>query len=161
MATKLKDRLEFNRWGLIALAALYVYIFSHPVKPLLFWVPVFWVPVFLSLALIVQLLEEHRMVAKIARYIEEQIEPWIKGVKPPPEGWEIFLKTPPGNPPWWRFRERWPWHLWDWSPVPMWVVLLFTTLSVAIIALVVAIAVSLGWWPSLNALLVSTPASHP
>src|SRR6266487_590389 len=40
VATKLKDRLEFNRWGLIALAALYSYIFSQPANVLLFWVPV-------------------------------------------------------------------------------------------------------------------------
>jgi hypothetical protein len=32
ISTKLKDRLEPNRWGLIGVAALYGYIFSNPIS---------------------------------------------------------------------------------------------------------------------------------
>ena len=71
ISTKLKDRLEFSRWGLIGLAALYSYIFSNPGKPILFWVPVC-----LCLAVLTHLNEEHRMVQKTATYIKCQIESW-------------------------------------------------------------------------------------
>jgi len=133
--TKLKDRLEFNRWGLIGLAALYGYIFSNPGKPILFWVPVC-----LSLAMIAHLNEEHRMVAEAATYIKTQIERWVT-VSEAPQGWETYkylLRTPR----WWYFWRRWPGYLWDWSPVPLW-------LSVLVLTLILAIGVSVGQWPSL------------
>jgi len=128
ITTKLKDRLDFNRWGLIALAALYSYIFSsNPAKPILFWVPVF-----LSAAMIAYLNEEHRMVAVAGAYIKGQVEPWISGLRSFPQGWETFLASTK-SPRWWSLR-RWPLHLWDWSPVPMWIVVLSFTLIIAILA---------------------------
>jgi hypothetical protein len=33
LATTLKDRLDFNRWGLIGIAALYSYLITHPKPP--------------------------------------------------------------------------------------------------------------------------------
>jgi hypothetical protein len=129
---KLRGRLDFNRWGLIGLAALYSYILSHPGKPVLFWVPVC-----LSLAMLAHLNEEHSMVAKAGTYIKEQLEPWARSGDQIPRGWEKYLEDT--NTPFWC---RWPWHLWGWSPVPLWV-------SVLGLTLLIAIGVSVGLWPSL------------
>jgi hypothetical protein len=148
MATKLKERLDFNRWGLISLAVLYAYIFSNPAKPMLFWVPVF-----LSAAMVFHLNEEHRMVAKAGRYIKEETEPWIRGQKAAPKGWETFLKSTPKDPPWWSLK-RWPSEIWEWSPVPMWCVLFGVTFFVAILAIQ-------PWWPWLSGPFVSTPIVKP
>jgi hypothetical protein len=149
LTTKLKDRLEFNRWGLSGLAALYSYIFSNPAKPVLFWVPVG-----LSVAMIFHLNEEHRMVAKSADYIRNNVEPWCKG-GPIPRGWETYLKPPlTTTPPLWQVWKRWPWHLWGWSPVPMWVALFFITL-------IIAIGVSNDSWPSLTAPPVAPTSPTP
>ena len=137
ISAKLKDRLEFGRWGLIGIAALYSYIFSNPGKPVLFWVPVF-----LCLAIIAHLNEEHRMVALVGTYIREQFEPWAAGGQTP-IGWETYLADH-RTPRWWLFWERWPWKIWDWAPVPLWLVVLGLTL-------VIAIGVSVGLWPSLAA----------
>ena len=127
IATKLKDRLEYSRWGLIALAALYGYITSNPENT-----AVFWVPVALSAAMIFHFNEEHRMVARVADYIREQSERWISGGDAP-QGWETFLQSPGSSVPrWWQ--KRWPWPLWDWAPVPMWTILFFITLLIAIVA---------------------------
>jgi hypothetical protein len=136
ITTKLRDRLEFNRWGLIGIAALYSYIFSNAGKPVLYWVPVA-----LSVAMIVHLNEEHRIVAKAATYIREQIEPWAAGNGKAPDGWEIFLLSRP-DPPIWKIWQRWPKTLWGWTPVPLWIFVLGLTL-------VTAIGVSAGLWPSL------------
>jgi hypothetical protein len=149
LTTKLKDRLEFNRWGLIGLAALYSYIFSNPGKPILFWVPVL-----LSVAVIAHLNEEHRMVDKTAAYIREKVEPWGLGGATLPGGWEIFLKSGLPTLSWWQFWKRWPLHLWGWSPVPMWIVLFFVTL-------VMAIGVSNNCWPSLTAPSVTATSPAP
>jgi hypothetical protein len=140
MTTKLKDRLEFNRWGLIGLAALYSYIFSNPGTLIMFWVPVG-----LSLVMIIHLNEEHRMVYKAADYIKTETERWADGGAQP-QGWENFLRPPraPPTPRWWTFWKRWPWHLWDWSPVPLWIALFGLTLFIAL-------GTSLGLWPSLSA----------
>lgn len=147
ITTKLKDRLAFDRWGLLGLAVLYSYIFSNPGKPILFWVPVF-----LSGAMIAHLNEEHRMVDKAGVYIKDEIERWISGGALLPHGWQNYLaNTQSPTPRWWRFWERWPWHLWDWSPVPLWLVLFLLTL-------IIAIGVSLGRWPSLSAPPINVPA---
>jgi hypothetical protein len=138
IATKLKERLEFSRWGLIGLAALYSYIFSNPGKPILFWVPFF-----LSLAMLAHLNEEHRMVHKAGAYIKEQFEPWAEGGEKTPMGWQTYLKRNE-NPSWLVPWKRFPPEIWDWSPVPLWVALLVLTF-------VIASGVSAGWWPSLIA----------
>ena len=101
IASQLKDRFDFHRWGLIGLAALYSYIFSNPGKPILFWVPVF-----LSLAMISHLNEEHRMIKVLAGYIKDEVEPWAKGGNQIPSGWETYLKRQPIPSLWWVWR-RW------------------------------------------------------
>src|ERR1700730_7209427 len=133
IGAKLQGRLDFNRWGLIGLAALYSYILSNPGKPVLFWVPVC-----LSLAMLAHLIEEHRMIAKAGAYIKDQAETWARGDIETPQGWETYLckKTP--------FQ----WPVWSWSPVPLWVAVLGLTLGIAI-------GVSVGLWAS----LVAPPAS--
>ncbi|MEH2501616.1 MULTISPECIES: hypothetical protein [unclassified Bradyrhizobium] len=136
MISKLKDRLDYSRWGVIGIAALYSYSISNPGYPVLFWVPVLF-----SILMIAHLNEEHRMVQKMSQYVEEQIEPWIAGGKAP-EGWQQFLKREK-TPRWWLLSKRFPWHLWDWSPVPMWVVLFFGTF-------LAAIAVTRGLIPSVS-----------
>jgi hypothetical protein len=105
MTTKLKDRLEFNRWGLIGLAALYSYIFANPGNPILFGVPVA-----LSLAMIPHLLEEHRIAGKAAKYIEDDIERWIAVGVTAPRGWETYLKIPTPR------SSLWPPSRWLWPP---------------------------------------------
>jgi hypothetical protein len=137
--TTLKDRLEYSRWGLIGIAALYSYIISHPGSVWLFWVPVLF-----SVAMIFHFNEEHRMVDKAGAYIKNQIGPWVAG-KAVPKGWEEFLAEPKNKTPrWWEISKnpdtgrwelaRWPWKLWDWSPVPMWITLLIGTGIIAIVA---------------------------
>jgi hypothetical protein len=119
ITAKLKDRLEFNRWGLLGLATLYSYIFSHLEMRALFWVPVG-----LSAAMIAHMLEEHRMVAKAGRYIEDQIESWVAGSRTSqPQGWETYLTSSRSTPT--------P-STWSWSPVPLWSVLCLATLAMAI-----------------------------
>jgi hypothetical protein len=125
--TKLKDGLEFNRWGLIGLAALYSYIFANPGRTILFWVPVFF-----SALVITHINEEHRMVEKAGVYITSELERWILGGQLP-RGWGTFLLDPAyPTPRWWLVWRRWPWHLWDWSPVPMWIVIFLITLGLAL-----------------------------
>jgi hypothetical protein len=124
ITTKLKDVREFSRWGLIGLAALYSYSFSHPENPTLFWVPVG-----LSFAMIFHLNEEHRLIDKAGAYIGKEIEPWAAGGSAP-QGWVKFLYSEP-TPRWGSFK-RWPWRIWDWSPVPMWIVLFLGTLVIAV-----------------------------
>jgi hypothetical protein len=136
ITTKLRDRLEFNRWGLIGLAALYSYIFSNPGKPILFWVPVA-----LSVAMIAHLNGEHRIIFKAASYIRDKVEPWANGVADAPTGWETYLRSQK-DPPLWQFWRRWPTEIWGWTPVPLWIVVFGLTL-------VIAIGVSAGLWPSL------------
>jgi len=140
--TKLKERLEYNRWGLVGLAALYSYLLSHPGNPILFWVPFC-----LSVAMIVHFNEEHRMVANAATYINTQIERWAAGGDAP-QGWENYLQLPGVHPPWWIFWRRWPARLWNWTPVPLW-------LAVFGLTLVIAGGVSAGLWPSLTTAPVS------
>jgi hypothetical protein len=135
ITTKLKDRLEFSRWGLIGGAALYSYIFSNPGKPALFWVPVG-----LALAMIFHLNEEHRMVAIMADYIRKQFEPWVAGIGETPKGWETYLIGA-------RNDRRWQ-PLWRWSPMPLWLAVLGLTF-------VFAAVVSSGQLPS----LIEVPAS--
>lgn len=146
--TKLKDRLEFNRWGLIGLAALYSYILSNPGKPILFWVPVG-----LSLAMLAHLNEEHTMIYRAATYINTQTERWAAGGETP-QGWETYLHPLRSPAPWWKFWRRWPGSLWDWSPVPLWLVVFGLTL-------VIAIGVSAGRWPSLITPPVSCSKTAP
>jgi len=135
ITTKLKDRLEFNRWGIIGIAALYSYILSNPGKPILFWVPVG-----LSVAMIAHFNEEHRVVAEAAEYIREEIELWAAGGKTP-GGWETYREPRESHSDSWLvFWRRWPLRLWDWSPVPFWIVVFALTL-------VIAIGVSNGRWP--------------
>jgi len=107
--TKLKDRLEFNRWGLIGLAALYSYIFTHP-KFVLFLVP----PIF-CLIVIWHLLEEHKNVVRIAKYIKDDIERWLGATF----GWENYLGVPGGK------------SLWKWSPLPLWYGMFVLTVIIA------------------------------
>jgi hypothetical protein len=133
---KLKDRLEFSRWGLIGLGVLYSYVFSNPGKTVLFWVPVC-----LSLAMLGHLNEEHRMVAKAADYTKTQMERWAAGGAVP-IGWENYLKSSEVHP--WMIWRRWPVYLWNWSPVPLW-------LSVFALTLAIAVGVTTGLWPSLIA----------
>jgi hypothetical protein len=124
ITTKLKDVREFSRWGLIGLATLYSYSLSHAENRMLFWVPVG-----LSFAMLFHLNEEHRLVDKAGAYIGREIEPWAAGGGTP-QGWVKFLYSEPT--PRWGSLERWPWRIWDWSPVPMWIVLLLVTLVIAI-----------------------------
>jgi hypothetical protein len=138
ISTKLKDQLESNRWGLIGLAALYSYILSNPGKPILFWVPVG-----LTLAMLALLNEENRMIQIVGKYIEEQLEPWAADGNKIPRGWETYLGDTT-TPRWWLFWHRWPRGLWDWAPVPLWLLLFALTLGIAL-------GVSLGLWPSLSA----------
>jgi hypothetical protein len=125
IGTKLKGRLEVNRWGLIALAALYSYVLSNN-NPVLFWVPVG-----LSAIMIAHLWTEHRMVERAATYIREHVEPWLaaKGAGEP-GGWESFL-APPGVP-------RVP--IWQWSPMPLWMTVFGITVVIAIVGF-------FGLWP--------------
>jgi hypothetical protein len=132
MITKLKDRLEFNRWSMIGLAALYSYILANQ-EPMLFWVPVIF-----SIVVIWHLHEEHRVVARIADYVRLNLEPWlvaprVAGVPLPlgPGGWETHLGSPGGGT-----------SVWKWSPIPLWICIL-------VFALLVAIAGEL--WPSMLA----------
>lgn len=133
---KLKDRLEFSRWGLFGVAAIYSYILAHPGKAILFWVPVG-----LAIAMVLHLNEEHRMIVKVAEYIKTEIETWATGVRGSaaryPIGWETYLKKPLPS------SERWPAHIWAWTPVPLWLAILALTL-------VVAVGTSAGWFPSLT-----------
>ncbi len=123
LTTKLKDRLEFNRWGLIGVAALYSYILNNP-KPTLFVVPVI-----LSIILIWHLSNEHKGVKRIADYIRDDLERWLAATRtagPPvtggPGGWETHLGTAGGGSLWW------------WSPLPLWYAMLVLTVVVAIVA---------------------------
>jgi hypothetical protein len=111
---KLRDRLDFNRWGLIGLAALYSYILSNPGKPILFWVPVC-----LSLAMLAHLIDQHRMIAKAGTYIRDEVEPWASSGKKIPEGWEKYLCK--------KIPFHWP--ILSWSPVPLWIAVLVFTLG--------------------------------
>lgn len=138
ITTKLRDRLEFNRWGLIGLAALYSYIFSNPGKPVLFWVPVA-----LSVAMITHLNGEHRIIFIAASYIREHVERWATRGGPAPMGWETYLfDYEKGQPSVWRFWRRWPRAIWGWTPVPLWI-------AVFALTLIIAVCVSAGLWPSL------------
>jgi hypothetical protein len=136
MTTKLKDRLEFSRWGMIGLAALYSYILSNP-KPALFAVPII-----LSIILISHLIDEHKDVARIADYIRDDLERCLAQARiagPPvtggPGGWEKHLGSPGGR------------SILRWSPLPLWYFMLFVTVIVAIVA----------WtYPSLFALPAAT-----
>lgn len=123
LTTKLKDRLEFNRWGMIGLAALYSYILNDP-KPTLFVVPII-----LSIIVIWHMNEEHKNVARIANYIRSDLERWLASPRtagPPvsggPGGWETHLGEPGGK------SLRW------WSPLPLWYAMLLLTVIVAILA---------------------------
>jgi len=104
LATTLKDRLDFNRWGLIGIAALYSYLITHPKPPVLFAVPFFF-----SLVVYWHLFEQHKTVVDIAEYIKE-IEGWIAAGRPNgpggPEGWEVNLGPSKDRPPstWWPLR---------------------------------------------------------
>ena len=118
MTTKLKDRLEFNRWGMIGLGALYSDILSNP-KPALFFVPIL-----LSAVLIYHLYSEHVNVVRIATYIRKELEPWFTegGAYGSPNlarGWENHLGQPGGK------------TVWFWSPLPAWYVILLLTIVVA------------------------------
>jgi hypothetical protein len=127
ITAKLKDRQDFNRWGLIGLAALYSYLFSNPGNRFLFWVPVAF-----SAAVISYLLEEHRMVAKAGNYLAN-IELWAAGKSDAPSGWQKYLAdTGHMDSPWWEPWQRWPSYLWAWSPVPLWVVVFVVTLAFAL-----------------------------
>src|SRR5262249_3933018 len=98
LQTTLKDRLDFNRWGLIGLAGLYSYIFSNP-KSILFSVPIIF-----SLIVIAHLIQEHRNVVWIANYISNDLERWLAEPRVPvtngapvsggPGGWETQLGRP-------------------------------------------------------------------
>lgn len=125
--TKLKDRLEFTRRGLIAVAALYSYIFSHAEYRILFLVPVA-----LCIAMIVYLMEEFRMVALVGMYIERHAEPGALDEQAP-WGWERWLrprKTDPVEGV--RFTYRWEPDRLKWPPLPIWVGLLVLTIVIAI-----------------------------
>ena len=115
--SKLKERLEFNRWGVIGLAALYSYILSHP-KPILFWVPVGF-----SIAMIFYYVGSTKSLFGIANYIREGLEPWLgrpAGV-PTPGGWETRLGQPGRK-------------LWLWLPLPFWYMILLLALILTYVA---------------------------
>jgi hypothetical protein len=136
---KIKDIRDLNRWGLLGLAAVYSYIFSNLDKRWLFWVPVG-----LSLMIVELVREEHRMVAKAARYIREYIENEIateREVSGDHEkanlkvrgGWEWFLAL--------RGHKVSLWDqtldllgLWRWEPMPLWIGVFLFTLGIAICA---------------------------
>ena len=98
-------KLDFNRWGLIGIAALYSYLITHPKPPVLFAVPFFF-----SLVVYWHLFEQHKTVVDIAEYIKE-IEGWIAAGRPNgpggPEGWEVNLGPSKDRPPstWWPLRN--------------------------------------------------------
>lgn len=133
IATRLKERLEFSRWGLVGLAALYVYAIANP-APILFWVPVF-----LTLLVLAHLNEEHRTIAIVGTYIKEQIEPWAARGAMTPLGWEAYWQSQKSPSSWLPWR-RWPWSLWDWAPVPLWISLFGITVGIAI-----GVSVGLRW----------------
>jgi len=90
--TKLKNRLELSRWGVLGLAAIYSYIFSNFDKPFLYLVPVG------VSGLIWYLVKaELEMVATAGRYITEKIEPMLAAppagspAGAPGEGWATYL----------------------------------------------------------------------
>jgi hypothetical protein len=115
---RLKDRLEFNRWGLIGLAGLYSYIFANPTKPILFCVPVA-----LSLVVVWHLLKQQKDVLGIAGYIRSNLEPWLAAsptrAPPGPGGWETANQA----------ARRW----WLWWPGFLWVFIFVATLLVALL----------------------------
>ncbi|HEY0331884.1 MAG TPA: hypothetical protein VGC77_22645 [Rhodopseudomonas sp.] len=124
--TKLSERLELNRWGLIWLGVIYSYILANPERAILLWVPVV-----LSIALIAHFNEEHRMVDCISVYIKEQLEGWAAGGRPP-QGWETYKRTLQPRR-WWKWWQRWPTYLWDWTPVPIWILIFLITLGIAVV----------------------------
>ena len=99
IGAKLQARLDFSRWGLIGIAALYSYILSNPGKPILFWVPVC-----LAIAMLAHLIEEHRMIAKAGTYIKDQVETWAGSGTKVPTGWETYL----------RVETAFHWPVWSW-----------------------------------------------
>jgi hypothetical protein len=103
LATELKDRLEFHRWGLIAIAALYGYILANP-KPILFVVPFVF-----SLIVCWHLNGEHKNVAGAVPYIRT-LESWLGAAVATggPGGWETHLGPLDERPP----RTWWPLPLW-------------------------------------------------
>jgi hypothetical protein len=113
--TRLKDRLEFNRWGMIGIAGLYSYIFANPTKPLLFFVPA-------ALSLVVgwNLYREQKDILRLAKYIRLNLEPWLAGATPAgPGGFEKSLRPHDGAEPW------------LWWPISLWVLIFLVTLLVA------------------------------
>jgi len=128
--TKLKGRFDFHNWGLIGLGVVYSYIFSNLEKS---WAQpwLFFVPVALSLSMVFHLVEEHRMVALAGQYIRNEIERWIRGGEDAaaPMGWENYLNT-----------TNKPARQWNWSPVPLWLILTSITTLIAIAALISWIA---------------------
>jgi hypothetical protein len=107
LATALKDRLEYNRWGLIGLAALYSYIFTNP-KLVLFLVPIAF-----SGMMILHLNGAHKGIDQAGMYIRN-IESWIAAriATGGPGGWETYLRradAEPRPPSGW-----WPLPLWKW-----------------------------------------------
>jgi hypothetical protein len=126
IAAKTKDVRDLNRWGLLGLAAVYSYIFSHLDKRWLFWVPVG-----LSIIVIGLLWTEYRLVERIGRYIRDCIEAKVApkqkfdGVKASIRGgWERYLAPTEG--------KRTP--LWYWGPTPIWLTIFAVTLVVALLA---------------------------
>jgi hypothetical protein len=120
ISTTLKDRLEFNRWGLIAVAALYAYIASHP-APLLFTVP----PLF-SLIVCVHLRREHKTVVDAAGYITDLERFAAAPVPGGPGGWEHYLTRILGALDKRQFDQWW--------PLPLWYVMFVGTLLIACLA---------------------------
>lgn len=137
IAAKTKDVRDLNRWGLLGLAAVYSYIFSHLDKRWLFWVPVG-----LSIIIIGLLWSEYRLVARIGRYIRDCIEATaapkrdFDGVRVPIRGgWERYLAPTEEN--------RIP--LWFWGPTPIWLAIFLVTLLVALLAFFCGAFPNLVW----------------
>jgi hypothetical protein len=134
--TKLKNRLELSRWGVLGLAAIYSYIFSNFDKPFLPYL--YLVPVGLSGLIWYLVRAELEMVATPGRYITEKIEPMLAAPPAgtpgaPGEGWATFLDRGSSLSPA-AAKPRLP--VWRWDPLPGWGAVFIGTALIALIAII-------------------------
>ena len=112
IGSRLTARLQFTNWGLLALGAVYSYIFSNLDKPFLFFVPVvcsFFVVAFLAC--------EYRMIQDIAKYIRDELEPRLAD---PKTGWETHRSEALGR------------SVFTWQPMPIWYAVCIGTTMIAL-----------------------------
>lgn len=135
--TKLADRLQLNRWGILGMGGVYSYVLSHPDR-----LQLLWVPVGLSSIILALLISEHRIVAKAATYIRDHIESrfHVRSRAGAQSGWETCLVPKgPGS------------HIVLWSPTPIWLAIFVISCAVAFYAAPIT---------SLNALVILNERDH-